>query len=125
MTDQLSTTTQDKPQEAADANPLDRPGVPQELEPEPQADAHWLVPEQQTSEPEIPTRPDNLWAPVDESRDFGAHGRFDGIARGRSWEAGLSRHRSTVAAATMGVAALTALAWATARNRRRRTGGSR
>jgi short-subunit dehydrogenase len=80
---------------------------------------------QQTSEPEIPTRPDNLWAPVDESRDFGAHGRFDGIARGRSWEAGLSRHRSTVAAATMGVAALTALAWATARNRRRRTGGSR
>ena len=51
MTDQLSTTMEDKPQEAADANPLDRPGVPQEIEPE-RAEANWLVPEQQTSEPE-------------------------------------------------------------------------
>ncbi|HYQ25846.1 MAG TPA: hypothetical protein VER04_01465 [Polyangiaceae bacterium] len=51
MSDQLSTTTQDKPQEATDASPLDRPGVPQEIDPQPQADAHWLVPEQQTSEP--------------------------------------------------------------------------
>ncbi|HYP88060.1 MAG TPA: hypothetical protein VEQ59_07895 [Polyangiaceae bacterium] len=51
MNDQLSTITQDKPQEAADANPLDRPGVPQEIDPQPQADAHWLTPDQQASEP--------------------------------------------------------------------------
>jgi short-subunit dehydrogenase len=32
---------------------------------------------QQTQQPEDPNRPDNLYRPVDESRDEGAHGRFD------------------------------------------------
>ncbi|HXT30975.1 MAG TPA: SDR family oxidoreductase, partial [Vicinamibacterales bacterium] len=31
---------------------------------------------QQTAEPENPDRPDNLWSPVDDIQDFGAHGRF-------------------------------------------------
>lgn len=36
---------------APDANPLDRPGVPQEpASPQPLANAHWLKPEQQISE---------------------------------------------------------------------------
>jgi NADP-dependent 3-hydroxy acid dehydrogenase YdfG len=39
---------------------------------------------QQTSEPENPLRPDNLWKPVD--GDHGAHGRFDECAHERSWE---------------------------------------
>lgn len=34
---------------AADKNPSYRPGVPQETTPQPLANAHWLVPEQQTS----------------------------------------------------------------------------
>jgi hypothetical protein len=33
-----------------DASPLDRPGVPQEREPQPLANAHWLVPDQQHAE---------------------------------------------------------------------------
>ena len=54
---------------------------------------------QQTSEPEDPRRPDNLWAPVDEERDFGAHGRFDGRARSASWELMFSKHRRAFATA--------------------------
>jgi short-subunit dehydrogenase len=83
------------------------------------------VTSQQTAEPENPTRPDNLWAPVDESRDFGAHGRFDDIARERSWEAALSRHRGTVTAAAMSFAALLVIAWARSGGRRNRVIESR
>jgi short-subunit dehydrogenase len=39
---------------------------------------------QQTSEPENPNRPDNLWNPVD--GDHGAHGTFDRQAHRKSWE---------------------------------------
>ncbi len=39
---------------------------------------------QQTSEPENPERPDNLWEPV--PGDHGAHGTFDALAHERSWE---------------------------------------
>lgn len=39
---------------------------------------------QQTSEPEDPNRPDNLWKPV--GGDHGAHGTFDSRARSHSWE---------------------------------------
>ncbi len=53
MTEQLSVLsehdTNAKPALAADENPSDRPGVPQELSPQPLPNAHWLVPEQQTS----------------------------------------------------------------------------
>ncbi|HEX3236349.1 MAG TPA: SDR family oxidoreductase [Gemmatimonadales bacterium] len=59
---------------------------------------------QQTDEPETPDRPDNLWQPVE--GDFGAHGRFDAIARGRSWHVWLSEHRRGLALA--GIAALAA-----------------
>jgi hypothetical protein len=54
---------------------------------------------QQTSEPENPERPHNLWVPVDDARDFGAHGRFDTRARSSSWELVVSKHRLGVAAA--------------------------
>ena len=36
---------------------------------------------QQTNEPEDPSRPDNLWNPVDDEHDFGSHGRFDARAQ--------------------------------------------
>jgi NAD(P)-dependent dehydrogenase (short-subunit alcohol dehydrogenase family) len=39
---------------------------------------------QQTSEPEDPNRPDNLWKSV--GGDHGAHGTFDSRARSHSWE---------------------------------------
>ena len=61
---------------------------------------------QQTPQPEDPHRPDNLWSPVDETRDFGAHGRFDTEARPSSWELVVSKHRRAFAA--LGVAATAA-----------------
>ena len=54
---------------------------------------------QQTSEPEDPTRPHNLWSPVDDARDFGAHGRFDNEARTFSLELMISKHHGAFAAA--------------------------
>jgi hypothetical protein len=54
---------------------------------------------QQTHEPEDPNRPFNLWEPVDDERDFGAHGRFDARARRHSWETWLTEHRSIVGVA--------------------------
>ena len=59
---------------------------------------------QQTAEPEDPDRPDNLWQPVD--ADVGAHGRFDDIARRRSWQIWLSEHRGALALAGVGALAL-------------------
>ena len=54
---------------------------------------------QQTDEPEDPERRDNLWSPVDDERDFGAHGRFDRRARSGSWQYWMTRHRGAVLAA--------------------------
>lgn len=73
---------------------------------------------QQTDGPEAPDRPDNLRSPVDQGRDFGAHGRFDARATDRSPALWLSEHRRLVAAAGLGVASL-AIA-AASRNGRRR-----
>jgi NAD(P)-dependent dehydrogenase (short-subunit alcohol dehydrogenase family) len=59
---------------------------------------------QQTSEQEIPDRPDNLWRPVDDIRDFGAHGRFGRRARRSSWQLWLTENRNAIAAASAAVA---------------------
>ena len=40
---------------------------------------------QMTDEPENANREYNLWEPVDDERDYGAHGRFDERARSRSY----------------------------------------
>jgi NADP-dependent 3-hydroxy acid dehydrogenase YdfG len=50
---------------------------------------------QQTSEPENPDRPDNLWEPV--PGDHGAHGTFDALAHERSWELRASLARRWIA----------------------------
>jgi len=47
---------------------------------------------QQTSEPADPDRPNNIWQPVDERRDYGAHGAFDKKARSTSWQLWADTH---------------------------------
>jgi len=58
---------------------------------------------QQTSEPEDPNRPDNLWKPVE--GDYGAHGTFDSRAHPHSLEVWADLHRSWIG---WGVAIVTA-----------------
>ena len=68
---------------------------------------------QQAAEPEDPDRPHNLFEPVDDNQDFGAHGRFDERARTASWQLWVTKHRRqlAVAAAIIGVSgSLAALA---------------
>ena len=60
---------------------------------------------QQTGEPENPDRPDNLWRPVDDIRDFGPHGRFGRRARQSSWQLWVTRHRAAVASLVAATAA--------------------
>jgi short-subunit dehydrogenase len=61
---------------------------------------------QQTSEPEDPNRPDNLWEPV--RGDHGVHGIFDAVAHERSWELRANLDRLWIGAglATVAVAGL-------------------
>ncbi|HEU5229381.1 MAG TPA: hypothetical protein VFU49_16305, partial [Ktedonobacteraceae bacterium] len=58
---------------------------------------------QQTSEPADHDRPDNLWAPVDQERDYGAHGAFDDEARKKSWQLWANTHRGLVSLVASGV----------------------
>ncbi|MGE0449384.1 MAG: SDR family oxidoreductase [Vicinamibacterales bacterium] len=67
---------------------------------------------QQTDERERPDRPFNLWTPVDEQRDFGAHGRFGAAAHGTSWQTRLSEHRGVLAAVSAMAVAIVAAALA-------------
>ena len=53
---------------------------------------------QQSDEPEIPDRPDNLWQPV--AGDHGAHGRFDARAEPVSVQAWATMHKGWLLAAT-------------------------
>ena len=59
---------------------------------------------QQTPEPVGPDRPANLWEPVDETGDHGAHGAFDGRSHPRSAQWWVTSHRRAV----YGVGAVTA-----------------
>jgi NAD(P)-dependent dehydrogenase (short-subunit alcohol dehydrogenase family) len=65
---------------------------------------------QQTSQPNPPDAPVNLWEPADRNRDYGAHGRFDDRSHARSPQAWLSRHHAVTAAMLAGVGALAAKA---------------
>jgi NAD(P)-dependent dehydrogenase (short-subunit alcohol dehydrogenase family) len=73
---------------------------------------------QQTGEPE-PSRPDNLWEPVDEGRgdDHGAHGEFDDKSHRRSAQL-LMSHHPAAATATAVVTAAAGLALASRARRR-------
>ena len=68
---------------------------------------------QQTTQPQPPDAPANLWEPVDgpDGRDHGAHGRFDDQAKSRSPQLWASRHHGLLGAAAglaAGVAAVAA-----------------
>jgi short-subunit dehydrogenase len=58
---------------------------------------------QQTSEPRDPNEPYNLWEPVDENKDYGAHGVFDDRARSWSWQLWANTHRPILALAGAGL----------------------
>lgn len=47
---------------------------------------------QQTNQQANPQRPDNIWKPVDDDRDYGAHGTFDRQARSKSWQLWADTH---------------------------------
>jgi NAD(P)-dependent dehydrogenase (short-subunit alcohol dehydrogenase family) len=61
---------------------------------------------QQTGEPDSPSRPHNLWAPL--PGDHGAHGRFDESAHGRSLHLWASTHRGWLAGGLAGTGLLAA-----------------
>jgi hypothetical protein len=63
---------------------------------------------QQTTESENPLRAGNLWNPV--PGEYGAHGRFDDIARRSSLQFWLARHRHIIAGVTA-MALLAAAGW--------------
>ncbi|MGH2718536.1 MAG: SDR family oxidoreductase [Actinomycetota bacterium] len=60
---------------------------------------------QQTSQPEDPDRPVNLWEPVDINDDYGSHGRFDARAHGRDPQWWATTHRRAVVIGTAVAAA--------------------
>lgn len=76
---------------------------------------------QQTNQPEDPDRPNNLWQPVDDDCDYGAHGTFDDRATSKSWELWASMHRGWLALAGAGVvgAILAAARWVAVLRRNR------
>jgi NAD(P)-dependent dehydrogenase (short-subunit alcohol dehydrogenase family) len=63
---------------------------------------------QQIEEADDPDRRHNLWDPVDDDRDFGAHGVFDHEARESTSQLWLTKHRDAVLGG--GAAAMLALA---------------
>ena len=65
---------------------------------------------QQTKEPVSPDRKDNLFEPVDDAEDRGAHGTFDQRSKPKSYQWLASTHRGWLAAGAVG---LTAVAYAT------------
>ena len=58
---------------------------------------------QQTNEPEKLGRPNNLWEPVDDERDHGAHGSFDRRATSWSLQLWANKNRGWLALAGLGV----------------------
>ena len=60
---------------------------------------------QQTPDPFDGEKAVNLFAPVDDDHDEGAHGVFDGEAKKRSAQAWLTRHRTAMGLASAGLLA--------------------
>jgi hypothetical protein len=58
---------------------------------------------QMIDEPEDPHRPNNLWEPVDDGEDHGAHGVFDDRATPKSIELELNKNRNWLMAGAAAV----------------------
>jgi NAD(P)-dependent dehydrogenase (short-subunit alcohol dehydrogenase family) len=71
---------------------------------------------QQTGEAKPANQPENLWAPADRGRDFGAHGEFDGKAAPRSLQLWASQHHGLLAAGGSALAATAVALWRRARS---------
>ncbi len=65
---------------------------------------------QQTAQPVAPDRRNNLWAPVDDERDHGAHGSFDRRARDCSPQMWANKNRVGLALGALGLVGA-ACAW--------------
>jgi NAD(P)-dependent dehydrogenase (short-subunit alcohol dehydrogenase family) len=61
---------------------------------------------QQTAEQTNAGQPVNLWHAADEHKDFGAHGKFDPVSRGHSWQWLIVRNRKRIVTMTGALAAL-------------------
>jgi len=61
---------------------------------------------QQTGDPQPDQAPVNLWEPADDTRDFGAHGRFDDRSTSRSPQLWASHHHGLVGAGVLGLAGI-------------------
>ena len=68
---------------------------------------------QQTNQPVDPNRKSNIWEPVDQQQDYGAHGDFDARAKRTSWQLWVDTHPGLVTllatAGLAGIAGSTAL----------------
>lgn len=74
---------------------------------------------QQTSEPEEPGRPDNLWSPVDSNKDHGGHGQFDDRSYKHSVQLWADLNRKSLGLVVGGAAGLGAL-WLAKKNQGRK-----
>lgn len=58
---------------------------------------------QQTGQPADPNAPNNLWKPVDDDKDHGAHGTFDDRATGKSQQLWMDTHPGLLGIAGIGI----------------------
>ncbi|HLI71269.1 MAG TPA: SDR family oxidoreductase [Ktedonobacteraceae bacterium] len=58
---------------------------------------------QQTAQPADPNAPNNLWQPVDDRRDYGAHGAFDDRAIAQSRQLWIDTHRGLLGLVGAGI----------------------
>ncbi|MEU5260259.1 SDR family oxidoreductase [Amycolatopsis sp. NPDC021455] len=71
---------------------------------------------QQTGADKPAHQPENLWAPADRARDYGAHGEFDRKSTPRSFQLWASRHHGVLAAAGSALATTALTVWRRARS---------
>lgn len=74
---------------------------------------------QQTSEPEDPGRPNNLWSPVDDNQDHGGRGPFDKRSHGHSLQLWADLHRRSLGVIAGG-ASLAGVIWLAQRSGNRK-----
>ena len=77
-----------------------------------------------TDEPEDLDRDHNLWEPVDDDTDYGAHGRFDDRARQRSYQLWAFTHLKQLLTAGLMLVSLIGMVLSRWRNDRKSRSGT-